>query len=273
MNAPEPTAAYTVRASSWGELFDCSHRWEGKHLLGMRNPVGIAAILGTAIHASTAAFDQGRIDHSGLTPDDTAGVLVDKLHNPADEYVTRDEDMTVPEAEKIGLILHSRYCMEVSPRYTFRSVEMETKPLAIDCGNGIIVRLTGTMDRSRIKVGQDGIGIADLKSGARAVEKGTAKTKGHGAQVGTYEMLFEHTTGELITEPAEVIGLKTSGKPEVATGEIRNAKGQMLGTPEQKGLIEYAAVMFKTGLFPPNPSSNLCSPKYCARWSLCNFHD
>lgn len=266
-------SVFTVRASAWGELFDCSHRFEGKHMLGMRNPVGIAAILGTAIHASTAAFDQGRIDHSGLTPDDAAGVLVDKLHHPADEYVTRDEDMTVPEAEKIGLILHSRYCMEVSPRYTFRSVEMETKPLAIDCGNGIIVRLTGTMDRSRIKVGHEGIGIADLKSGARAVEKGTAKTKGHSAQVGTYEMLFEHTTGELITEPAEVIGLKTSGKPEVATGEIRNAKNQMIGTPEHKGLIEYAAVMFKTGLFPPNPSSNLCSPKYCARWALCNFHD
>lgn len=273
MNAVQPPASYTVRASSWGELFDCAHRWEGKHLLKMRNPVGIAAILGTAIHASTAAFDQGRIEGAGLTPDDTAGLLVDKLRRPDDEYVSRDEDLTVDEAEKIGLTLHTRYCMEISPRYQFRSVEMATKPLDIDCGNGVIVRLTGTMDRSRIKIGAGGVGIADLKSGARAVEKGVAKTKGHAAQVGTYELLFEHTTGELITEPAEIIGLKTSGKPEVQTGEIVGAKLQMTGTPEQKGLIEFAAVMFKTGLFPPNPSSVLCSHKYCARWATCNFHD
>lgn len=273
MNAPETIPALTVRASSWGELFDCAYRWEGKHILGMRGQVGIAAVLGTAIHASTAAFDQGRIDGTGLTPDDTAGVLVDKLHHPNDDYVTRDEDLTVAEAEKIGLTLHSRYCTEMSPRYTFRAVEMATKPLHIDCGNGVVICLTGTMDRSRIKVVSSGIGIADLKSGARAVQKGAANTKGHAAQVGTYELLFEHTTGEAVTEPAEIIGLKTAGKPEVATGEIRNAKLQMTGTPEQKGLIEFAAVMFKTGLFPPNPNSVLCSQKYCARWLLCPFHD
>lgn len=273
MNAPEQPATYRVRASSWGELFDCAHRWEGKHLLGMRNQVGMAAVLGTAIHASTAAFDQSRITGAGLSPDDTAGVLVDKLRNPDDEFVARDEDMSVAEAERVGLTLHTRYCVEISPRYTFRSVEMETAPLDIDCGNGVVVRLTGTMDRSRIKVSSEGIGIADLKSGGRAVEKGAAKTKGHAAQVGTYEMLFEHTTGELITESAEIIGLKTSGKPEVATAEIRNAKRQMLGTDEHKGLIEYAAEMFRSGLFPPNPSSVLCSQKYCARWGSCCFHD
>ncbi|EMI4895455.1 PD-(D/E)XK nuclease family protein, partial [Pseudomonas aeruginosa] len=26
----------TVRASSWGALFDCAFRWEGVHLLKMR---------------------------------------------------------------------------------------------------------------------------------------------------------------------------------------------------------------------------------------------
>ncbi len=29
---------YTVRASSWGALFDCGFRWEGVHLLKMRSP-------------------------------------------------------------------------------------------------------------------------------------------------------------------------------------------------------------------------------------------
>ncbi|MBN9117495.1 MAG: PD-(D/E)XK nuclease family protein, partial [Pandoraea sp.] len=58
---------YTVRASSWGALFDCSYRWEGIHLLKLRNVVGLRAALGTAIHAGTAVFDQSRLDGTGLT--------------------------------------------------------------------------------------------------------------------------------------------------------------------------------------------------------------
>jgi PD-(D/E)XK nuclease superfamily len=46
-----------VRASSLGELFDCPARWEAKHVLGMRGPVGGAARLGTAWHEACAVYD------------------------------------------------------------------------------------------------------------------------------------------------------------------------------------------------------------------------
>ncbi|RTT90057.1 PD-(D/E)XK nuclease family protein, partial [Pseudomonas aeruginosa] len=26
-------------------------------------------------------------------------------------------------------------------------------------------------------------------------------------------------------------------------------------------------------LFPPNPQSPLCSPKYCPRWRTCPYHE
>ena len=51
----------TVRASAWGSLFDCAHRFEGEQLLGMRKPKGLRTQLGTALHASTATFDKGRL--------------------------------------------------------------------------------------------------------------------------------------------------------------------------------------------------------------------
>lgn len=262
-----------VRASSWGELFDCAYRWEGKHLLGLRNPSGLRAVLGTALHASTATYDQSRIDHADITPNDAAGVFVDKLHHPEGEFDYRNDDLTVQDAEKIGLTLHARYCTEWSPQFQFKAVEMETKPMDIDCGGGVIVRLTGTMDRARIYAATGGVGIKDIKSGARAVEKGAAKTKGHAAQVGTYELLYQWTTGETPTEPAGIIGLKTSGKPEIATGEIVGARLLMVGTDNYRGLIDYAAEMFRSGLFTPNPSSMLCSEKYCPRWKSCPFHE
>ena len=263
---------FTIRASSFAELYDCAYRWEGKHLLGIKKPTGLRAVLGTALHASTAAFDTGRIDGSNVSVDDAAGLLSDKLHHPDEEVNLNQDDITLREAEEVGLALHTKYCLDVSPNYQFKAVEMATTPLDIDCGNGITIKLTGTMDRARIKVGSAGVGIADLKSGSTAVQKGEAKTKGHKAQIGTYELLYEHTTGELITDAAEIIGLKTKGKAEVATGTIIGGKQLMIGTEDTPGLIEIAAQMFRAGLFPPNPSSTICGEKYCPRWDTCPYH-
>lgn len=263
----------TIRASAWSGLFDCAYRFEGVHILGMRNTVGLRAALGTAIHAGTAVFDQARITGDTVTTNDAAGVFVDKLRDPENEFNPHQDDLTMQEAEKTGISLLTKYCSEVSPQYNFVAVEMETKPLDIDCGSGVVVRLTGTMDRARIKKSSFGVGIADLKSGSASVQKGVAVTKGHGAQIGTYELLYEHTTGEQITSEAEIIGLKTKGKPEIATGTIRNAKNVMVGTNQHPGLIEFAAEMFKSGRFYPNPKSMLCSEKYCARWKSCVFRE
>jgi hypothetical protein len=273
MSASLNSPSLTVRASSWAGLFDCAYRWEGIHLLGLRNVVGLRAALGTAIHAGTAVFDQSRLDGSGVTADDAAGVLVDKLRDPGNEFDPARDDLTVAEAERVGITLLTKYCLDVSPRYQFVSVEMETKPLDIDCGGGTIVRLTGTLDRARIRKAELGVGIADIKTGSAAVQKGVAVTKGHGPQIGTYELLYEHSTGEPITDAAEIIGLKTKGTPEIATGTISNAKRVMIGTETQPGLIEFAAEMFKSGRFYPNPKSLLCSAAYCPRHSTCPFHE
>ena len=270
---PMVDPSLTVRASSWAGLFDCAYRWEGIHLLGMRNVVGLRAALGTAIHAGTAVFDQGRIDGAGLTADDAAGAFVDKLRDPENEYDPSRDDLTVKDAERIGLSLTTEYCLAISPRYTFDAVEMETKPLDIDCGGGVVIRLKGTLDRSRIRRDPDAIGITDVKSGSTAVQKGAAVTKGHGPQVGTYELLYEHTTGVRPTAPAEIIGMKTKGTPEIATALIKNARKVMVGADDHPGLIQFAAEMFKTGRFYPNPKSLLCDAKYCPRHATCPFHD
>ena len=273
MNAIETLPSLKIRASSWASLFDCAYKWEGTHLLGIRNTVGLRAALGTAIHAGTAAFDQGRLDEAGISADDAAGVMIDKLRDPENEFDAARDDLTMSEAERIGLSLLTKYCLDVSPTYDFVAVEMETKPLNIDCGGGTVIQLTGTMDRARIRRHSGLIGIADIKSGSAAVQKGVAVTKGHGPQIGTYEMLYEHSTGMPITDDAEIIGLKTKGAAEIASGTIKNAKRVMIGTETQPGLIEFAAEMFKAGRFYPNPKSLLCSEKYCGRYQTCHFHD
>lgn len=267
-------SVFRVRASSWASLFECGYRWEGIHILKLPNVVGLRAALGTAIHHGTAVFDQSHLaGGENLSPDDAAGAFVDKLRDPENEFDPNRDDLTVTEAERVGLTLVADYCSNIAPRYEFIAVEMETKPLDIDCGGGVTVRLTGTMDRARVRRHADLVGIADLKSGSAAVQKGAAVTKGHGPQIGTYELLYEHTTGNQITDTAEIIGLKTKGKPEIATGAIANGKRIMVGDENTPGLIEFAADMFRTGKFYPNPRSLLCGEKFCPRFSTCSFHD
>jgi hypothetical protein len=265
-----------VRASSWGELFDCSHRWEGTHLLGMRRPSGIRALLGTAVHAGTAAFDQAKLDRKPITAMEAADYLLDALHKPTDEVdYKQDRSINMKQAEQIGLTLLTKYCHEISPRYEFKAIEMKMQPMDIDCGDGLIIRLKGTMDRARIAYANEGHGalIPDVKTGARLfTEDNEVILKARSAQLGAYQLMYEDNTGEH-TVGSEIIALETTASARVGVSKTFDAKRAMTGTPTQKGLIEYAAGIFKTGDFLPNPQSALCSEKFCSRYSTCLFHD
>ena len=260
-----------IRASSFGHLLDCAHSWEGTHVMGLRRPASGPMALGTAVHASTGAFDQARIDKSGLTVMDTAAVLVDSLRNPQEEVDWGDDSKA--KAERIGLSLHGRYCNDVSPRYTYKSVEQQLEPLDVSAG-GIVIRLTGKMDRARVTGDGTELGIRDLKTGKRAVDVGTQKAnvKGHGAQLGVYQLLAEHTFKVPFAGKHGVIALQTSGMALIGEADIENPKALLIGTKDEPGLIEYAASILKTGMMPPNPSTWRCSQKFCARWDHCRFH-
>lgn len=263
---------FTVRASSWGEFFDCSLRWYYKHVEGVTAPSSMAAHLGTALHESTAAFDAGRINGSPLSIADSTDVFVDALHRPAYE-VAPDESMPIKTAESIGIRLHSRYCAEVSPQFTWKAVEIQIDGIDVVTEYATI-RLTGKADRLRVRATSGGVGISDVKSGKRAVgTNGIAVTKGHRPQLGTYELLTEQVLGEPITEDAQIIGMQTTDKARVGVGSIKGARALMVGDGETEGLISIAARMMKAGLFPPNPKSFLCSRKYCPAWNLCKYHD
>lgn len=264
-------SVFTVRASAWGELFDCAHRFEAKHILGMKKPSGMRALLGTAVHAGTAAYDRARLDGADLSPDEAAGVLVDELHNPAFEVDRSTDKLSIRDAESIALTLLVRYCTDVAPRFHYIDVETQLDPLAIDCGNGLTVRLTGTMDRARVAEAAGGIVIPDIKTGARIIADGKAVTRGHAAQTGTYQLMYENTKN-VRTVGAQIIALSTGTQMLTDVSPAFDARRVMVGEGNRPGLIEHAAAMFRTGLFPPNPSSILCSEKYCARWSSCLFH-
>ncbi len=270
MNAPEKIDLVPIRASSLAELFDCPARWASKYIEGRRLPRSAAAQLGTAVHASTAVFDASRLaGGSPVTADDAAGALVDAIHHPEEDVEW--EDTKPQEAERIGLALHTRYCAEIAPQQKYLGVEVACERLEIpDLG----IALTGTTDRVRETV--DGqIGIADLKTGGRAVgADGTVTTAGHGPQMGVYELLAEQVIRRPITAPAQIVGLntgKTAAAQRVGTGEIEGARAALVGTDEQPGMLEHASRIIHSGLFFGNSKSVLCSPRFCPAHPTCRF--
>lgn len=264
MHTDRPLA--TVRASSWPGLFDCAHRFYWQDVVGLRGPGNGRSAVGTAVHAGTALFDQARLDGRAVSVSDAVEASFEALTKP-DEEVVYDEGMTRRDAEGMAVLLTTRYCQEIAPARTYAAVELRCAALDIVTGHGI-VRVTGTTDRVRLL--PDGrFGIGDLKTGAASTElddqgRRRAVTKPHGMQLGIYTLMAEHGTGQRIDGPAEIVALQTTKGGPCATGEIADVKTPLLGTDEQPGLIEMAAQLLAAGLFPPNPKSLLCSPRYCA---------
>lgn len=261
----------TVRASALSDLFDCAARFEAKHLLGKRCPQAPGALLGKALHRSTAVFDDSTIKGKGIKVGEAAAAAVDEIHKPTEDVHYGENDLNPQELENVALSLHHQYCTQIAPWQQYAAVEVTCERLEI---TDIGLALTGTTDRIR-KV-DDGHGIADLKSGKTAVRAdGHVETKGHRYQIGVYELLAEKASGLPITEGGQIIGLqvaKTERGQRVAVSDpIAGARDVLIGEPDSPGVLEIAAQTIHAGTFPGNPRSMLCHEKYCPIYQTCKF--
>jgi hypothetical protein len=261
----------TIRASAFGSFFDCGARFEFEHLQGKSRPSSLRAHLGTSIHAGAAAFDQAVLDGAPISANDAAGAMMDVWYSPSGDVDLRDDKLSLKEAERIALTLLTKYCTQIAPTMQYEAVEMSLLPLEIDCDDGLIIKLTGTMDRARVVRGHDGHVINDVKTGSRIISDGAVNVRKHLPQLGTYEILYTHTTGQT-TAGGQITGLQTTAKCETGISGVVDAKKLMLGDEESPGLIQMAATAMKSGLFMPNNQSALCSERYCARWGSCRYH-
>lgn len=260
----------TVRASALSDALDCPARFEAKHLLGKHTPSSAAALLGTAVHASTAVFDKSTLEGAGITIEESAAAAVDAIHHPREDVVF-DEGESPQVAESIALALHRKYCREIAPLQAYVAVEVTCNRLELpDIG----LALTGTTDRVRNTA--DGYGISDVKTGKTAVKAdGRVETKGHRYQIGVYEILAQFASGMPITAPGQIIGLQTGktdkGQRAARSEPIHFARDVLIGDADSPGVLETVAGMIHAGRFPGNPRSMLCGEKYCPIYNTCKF--
>lgn len=226
------------------------------------------AAIGTAVHASTAAFDRAVLEGNALSIDETAGVAVDSIMQPSEEvdWVGSKKEKAVETAIRV----HQTYCIEIAPTQNYTQVETTMDSLLIDMGDGITFELTGTLDRIREEGGL--YGVADVKTGIRAVAAdGAVIVNKHLPQLGEYVLLAEAKFGPMLLDPV-IIGLHTGGQGRAGIGEIKGAKTALVGDGVRPGILHYISQYFKSGLFPPNPGSLLCSAKYCPYHQQCLYH-
>jgi len=269
-NDPTPIKreSVTVRASSLAELFDCPARWAAKYIHNMKMPTNPKALLGTAVHRSTALYDQSILTCGGLTVDESAGAAVDAIYKSDEPVLWEDEKPG--DVEKIALALHQKYCTEIAPTQKYTDIELECEKLAItDLG----LVLTGTTDR--VREDETGFGISDIKTGRSIVNKdGDIDTKGHAYQLGLYELLAEHAGGKRVTAPAEIIGLttaKTDAGQRVGRASVPNARSVLIGNEFFPGVLQHASRMIHSGDFYGNPKSMMCHKNYCPVFHQCPY--
>jgi hypothetical protein len=231
-------------------------------------PTNAKAILGRAVHASTALYDQSVIDQTGITINEAAAAAVDAIHKPDEEVNWEEENPN--EAEKIAVSLHGKYCTTIAPTQKYRAVEVTCDRLEIaDLG----IALTGTTDR--VYESDEGLGIGDVKTGKQAVAAdGKVNTKGHAYQMGVYELLAEKGSGLPITQPARIFGLNTAKTPasqRVGTGIINDARSVLVGDEESPGILQMGAKLIHGGDFWGNPKSMMCHERYCPIYLTCKF--
>jgi len=245
-----------IRASSWPDFFDCPKRWASKNLDGKRSYSSPEALLGTAVHAGTAVYDRERATGHPISASEAALAVVDSIEQgKGDVAWSAGDSILAIRAEAIST--HNRYCAEVDSQEPWDTVEYQLPPVTLQF-DGIRVKLTGALDRRRIRHGRARVG--DVKTG-RGFKAGS-----YVSQIGTYCVLSTNENGL----PADG-QLDHATQSALTVHQVPTAAAAMLGTSEQPGLIETAATMIKTGLLYGNPKSMLCTRKFCPAFSNCSF--
>lgn len=266
-----PQELITVRASSLSGYLDCPRREAAKNFRSLIEAYGyklrqldrgIAASVGTAVHAGASYTLQSKMDTGSLgNKTESDQRALDSLNEEISGGVVWDETtQELNTAQQQVIRMNTCYRTDVAPRVKPASIENRLE------GETMGVILSGQSDV------READNIRDTKTGA--------KPRYHGAQVGGYSLLAR-AHGENITKAyVDFIKRGTIRKDQEPAQEIEYdaAAAEQLATAVlgriQRDHQDFLASNGNPDSFLPNPSSMLCSDKYCPAHStaFCPHH-
>lgn len=277
-----------IRASSLSGYPDCGRRSAARMFRAEivaagydlnETPRGIGAAVGTSVHKAAAIMLEEKAKTGELPPDSvTADAAIDTLRAETEPGVVLDRTtVDMNEAEQQVLRMAKVYRRDVAPDIQPLIVE-ERLQATVPWSTQRLV-LSGQADVIAREPGR----VRDLKTGARL--------SNHNPQIGAYSLLARaqgveiheagidfiqraHITSRTKTQvqPGAVIQKHNVAKVETAAANVLRHIDSDLRTFREgdatRGLLPGDA-----WAFPANPSSMLCSAKYCPAHGTSFCHE
>lgn len=268
--------ATVIRASSLPRYADCARRAAAQmfrqeieatgHRL-RRLPNSIAAILGSATHRAAEIILREKAESGALPPSSVAtDCAIDKLSEDLKQGETNFDLISPNRADAV------RQAVRMSRQY-YTEVASNIQPLLVEerltaqVADGVV--LSGQADVVAIEPGQ----IDDLKTGARSPGN-------FNAQIGAYSLLAR--SAEIEIEQGAIDFIKRVSVNKVQPDPVRVVVPLAIAEQMAANVLRHVVDdlrVFREGderlglrpgdpaAFMANPSSNLCSLRYCAAHS------
>lgn len=236
-------------------LARCPKQYEFRYILGIRQPPGVALVIGKSTHAANELDLRSKMAWGTLL--DEAEVQAAAAAHVRTEWASEppelaDGDPDQGEAIDQAVALATTYHREIAPGVQPTALEREFR-LEIE---GCNFDLVGFKD-----VEEGGDRIRDTKTAAKAPVGNEAERS---PQLSLY-WLESHLRGE---DPKVTLDYLIKGKKPRAvtlTATRTPADGQRM-----LAWIEAASRQIEAGAFPPtDPSNWACSSRWCGYWERC----
>ena len=210
--------------------------------------------LGGSLHLALRKAFEEKLQGNELRPDEVAGLFADFWDGEAyleDEETVAEVDWRREdpgELREAGILLAQRYWRDISPRVTPVDVEV---PFEREVA-GVV--LTGRIDLVTVE-GK----LVDWKTTRRATSD---RELARHLQPSLYLLGMGAEGGEF-----EFHELVKTNNPYCRIARTRRSAEELSWL--QNVLLPRVVRQIESGLFPPNPTSFLCSPDTCEVWSYC----
>lgn len=233
----------------------CGRQYEFRYIQGLKRPPSGALILGKSWHSAVELNYRQKIQTETDLP---LEIVKDRFSDAFDQAFTKEVELDECEdkgqLKDLGVQITEAHHRHIAPKVQPLMVEHEFN---LDLGEGFPFSLKGFWD----VIERDGV-IADNKSFSKIP---TQSDIDKDLQLTCYSLAYRATKGQIEQGlRLDIVTKRATPKAIQLYTKRSNADCRWF-----LGLIEKVAQAIESGVFFPNPSSHLCSPKWCGYWERC----
>lgn len=244
-----------LSATQIGMFLRCGRQYEFRYIQGIKRPPNGAMFQGRVWHkAIERNYAQKVSSGTDLSLSDMKEFFAAEYEKGLQHEEVNFEGENAGTIKDEGMLITSTHHQTIAPKVRPILVEEEFR---VSLGQDFPFDLLGYWD----VVDDHGV-IIDNKSYSKSPTQESVDTD---LQLSLYSLAYRIKTGQIERglRIDSVVKNKTPKVVQVETSRTNSDCQWLLG------LIEGVAKAIRSGIFYPNPTGYLCSPKWCGYWGLC----